>query len=270
MKIINTKQAELGLSTQDTLSLFICHTNARLDSMIPTSSGLNVDDVEGFGLSIIKKCVKMLDTLVLVCVEAQDYIVANAIVRMLADSLAVYKLIYGSTDEDEKEYRHYLYVKDGISSRIKTMKNDLAYDGTIPYESFQMLNDRYQNTRDSDYKIIEHCNKKLSKHKYAISYPEFHNQTSIIKSNWKFKILGSPSKAKLNQYTWKELYSLIDSREDIIDCISSHLSQYIHGLCLSNISDNDDIDEFEPFLSFGMKYIGIINNELDRLSGASR
>ena len=265
MKIVNKTQAELGISAQDTLLLLMQIASDKIDTIVPTSSSLNVDDINGFGLAILRKSVKMLDTLVFVCVRLQDYVVANAIVRMLADSLAVYRLIYASEDEDERIYRHFLYVKDGLSSRVDAMEHDLVYNGTISHEAFQALNDRYTDTRQSDKSVINHCNEILANHKYATSYPEFHRRTCIESSNWKYKILGSHRKAKNNQYTWKELYELIDKREDIIDCISSHLSQYIHGLCVSNILSNEDEDEFEPLLSFGMVFIGLINKELDRL-----
>lgn len=266
MKIVNKTQAELGISAQDTLLLLMQIASDKIDTIMPTSSSLNVDDINGFGLAILRKSVKMLDTLVFVCVRLQDYVVANAIVRMLADSLAVYRLIYASEDEDERIYRHYLYVKDGLSSRVDAMEHDLVYNGTISYEAFQELNDRYTDTRQSDKSVINHCNEILANHRYATLYPEFHIRTCTKKSpNWKYKILGSHRKAKNNQYTWKELYELIDKREDIIDCISSHLSQYIHGLCVSNILSNEDEDEFEPLLSFGMVFIGLINKELDRL-----
>lgn len=265
MKII--AQVESGISTQDALLLLIQGANYKIDTIVSTPSLLNVDDIDGFGLAILRKSVKMLNTLVFVCDRLQDYVTANAIVRMLADSIAVYRLIYAVEDEDERTYRHYLYLKDGLSSRVDTMEHDLVYNGTISHEAFQALNDRYTDTRQSDKSVINHCNEILANHKYATSYPEFHRRTCIESSNWKYKILGSHRKAKNNQYTWKELYELIDKREDIIDCISSHLSQYIHGLCVSNILDDNDIEEFEPLLSFGMVFIGIINQELDKLKG---
>lgn len=266
MKIVNKTQAELGISTQDALLLLMQIASDKIDTIVPTSSSLNVDDIDGFGLTILRKTVKMLNTLVFVCVRLQDYVVANAIVRMLADSLAVYRLIYASEDEDERIYRHYLYVKDGLSSRVDAMEHDLEYNGTISYEAFQALNDRYTDTRQSDKSVINHCNEILANHKYATLYPEFHRRTCTEKSpNWKYKTLGSDKNAKDNQYRWKELYELLDKREDIIVCISSHLSQYIHGLCVSNILDDNDIEEFEPLLSFGMVFIGIINQELDKL-----
>lgn len=266
MKIVNKTQAELGISSQDTLLLLMQIASDKIDTIVPTSSSLNVDDIDGFGLAILRKSVKMLDTLVFVCVRLQDYVVANAIVRMLADSLAVYRLIYASEDEDERIYRHYLYVKDGLSSRVDTMEHDLVYNGTISYEAFQALNDRYTDTRQSDKSVINHCDEILANHKYATLYQEFHRRTCTEKSpNWKYKTLGSDKNAKDNQYRWKELYELLDASTDVISCLSSHLSQYIHGLCVSNILDDNDIEEFEPLLSFGMVFIGIINQELDKL-----
>lgn len=265
MKIVNNTQVESGLTTQDTLLLLIKIANYKIDTIAPKSSLLNVDDIEGFRLAILRKSIKMLNTLVFVCVRLQDYVVANAIVRMLADSLAVYRLIYTAKDENEKTYRHYLYVKDGLSSRIDSMKHDLVFNNTISHEAFQALNERYEATRESDEEVVNHCNNILCKHRYASLYPEFHRCACVESSNWKYKILGSHLKAKKNQYTWKELYELIDKRKDIVDCISSHLSQYVHGLCVSNILSNEDEGEFEPLLSFGMVFIGLINQELDLL-----
>ncbi len=264
MRIVNNKQTELDISTRESLLLLIHCANERLNKIMSIHPFSGVEDVGGFGLVILSKNLKLLRTLVAVCVYDQDYVVANAIVRMLADSMAVYKLIYAVEDEDEKTYRHYLYVKDGLSSRADSMKYDLVYNKDIPYEVFQALNDRYTTTRQSDEKVINHCDEILGNHRYATLYPEFHRRTCIESSNWKYKNLGSIQKTKNNQYTWKELYGLIDKRDDVVNCISSHLSQYIHGLCVSNIISNEDEGEFEPLLSFGMVFIGLINKELDR------
>ena len=53
---------------------------------------------------------KSFDTLIKVVVEHKDYVSANCLLRMLGDSVAVFRLIYGEKDKDFLLLRHALYV----------------------------------------------------------------------------------------------------------------------------------------------------------------
>ena len=57
------------------------------------------------------------DTLIKVILNNKDYLSANCILRMLGDSVAVFRLIYMEPDKDLLVLRHSLYVIDGCEAR---------------------------------------------------------------------------------------------------------------------------------------------------------
>lgn len=221
----------------------------------------NIDDIEGIGLQIIAKCTKALKTLSTVCTICKDYSVANTTLRMIIDSIAIYNIVYAIPDKEEREYRHYLYIKDGIKSRLSTMEDELEYTGGISVEEFVRLQKRYKDTKTSDLSAIQHCNDILNKHSYSTLYSEFHKQT-IEHCNWRYKDNIYKSKINQNRYSWEELYVLLDPRKEIYTFISTHLTQFSHGFCVSNIVIEETSSDFNPILSFGIVAAGILQKFL--------
>lgn len=221
----------------------------------------NIDDIDGFGLQIFDKILTSLKTLISICNKSKDYPAACNLLRMIADSLSTYKLIYSSKDIEEKKFRHYLYVLDGITSRKKLMQNDISNDGTLSVNEFKQLLKQYESTRQSDNDAIKHCNEKLNNHIYSQNYPEFH-KLSINKCNWRYKDKVSSSINK-NRYSWGDMYRLLGLPNYFISFISLHLSQYSHGLCVSNLIHPKGENDFTPILSFGIIFAGKLINEID-------
>ena len=61
-------------------------------------------------------------------------------------------------------------------------------------------------------------------------------QKIVDDKNWKFKEFRKYKNIKENQYKWKDLYALI-GKTDFYD-LFSYLSQYAHGLSMSNLIVN--------------------------------
>lgn len=243
------------------LNISICLLEYKIDNLCKYHTINNIDDIDGFACQIAKKMVKSMRTLLAVCNRDKDYAVANSIIRMLADNMATFKLIYCQNEQNEKIYRHYLYILDGVSSRMKLLPETIQNDGKITKEEYTQLSKQIKDIRDSDLKAIEHCEQILNTHKYAIEYPEFHAQTMKYK-NWKYKTLSYTKNSNQNKYSWSEFYQLIDDRPTIQSFISGHLSQFVHGLCISNLSLNETEEDFYPIISFGICISGLLLNEL--------
>ena len=99
----------------------------------------NIGDLNSYPLLIVEKIIKVTRTLHSVINRDRDYVVANIIVRSLADYVSSLSFIYTEVDPSIKTLRHYLFVMDGLKGRIKDLPQDMKYDGRIKGEEFNRL-----------------------------------------------------------------------------------------------------------------------------------
>ena len=218
-----------------------------------------VADIPSYALAFIRKVLVQASTLVMVARKRQDYNTVCAMVRMLADNMATLNLVYGCDDDEEKVLRHLLYVMDGVSSRHDALVgHPMYYDGKIPRETYDALEKQVQGAIDNATKCINFCEDEIRKRAIYQTYSE-HIDKLIEKKNWKFKELGQP---QLKSYTWKEMYERLDINNG--SEMFPFLSQYVHGLSVSNIA-LDDPDDFEAPLSFAICLLGWLFNYLRRV-----
>ena len=229
--------------------------------LIKSHTANNIDDIDGFALQIIAKCLKSLRTLSVICTSCEDYPSANSILRMVIDSIAVYNIVYANLDIEERRYWHYLYIKDSIATRLSLMEEKIENTGGISEEEFAELQKQYEDTAASDRLVLHHCDEILSKHSYSSLYPEFHRQ-SLVNSNWRYREKVYKSNVNKNRYSWEDIYVSLDSRKDIYTFISSHLSQFVHGLCVSNIAIDETTKNSAAILSFGIVAAGKLRDFL--------
>ena len=86
--------------------------------------------------------------------------------------------------------------------------------------------------------------------------------TKIVEDrNWKFKEFKNYKKTGSNQYKWKDLYDLI-GKCDNFDLLS-YISQYAHGLSMSNLIINLDEQNIDGVLAEG---VGLIDRMIHYLS----
>ena len=268
MKVSVPGLEKLGktITTSDSLIMLICLLEYKVHLLREGKTENAIDDIDCMAMQMASKILKSLRTLVSVCTINLDYASSCALLRMIADNIAVYRLIYANGDLTEQEYRHYLYVLDGLSMRESLMKDEIEDEGNISEEDFEKLKRQYSSTRSSDLSSKDFCIKKLNNHIYATQYSLFHEQ-SISNRNWKFKNKTAVAKTKKvkveNQYSWKELYCLLDLKSDIESFFSSFLSQHIHGLILSNINTNEKQCDFEPIISIAISLLGCIQKDIE-------
>lgn len=127
-----------------------------------------------------------------------------------------------------------------LYQRFSDIPKTVIYDGKVSIEEYNKVKESTQKCLLNDAGGIGHCLKILNSHRYAAENPKFHKQ-SIEKRNWKFKRTEYCKKIKDNKYTWGEMYGLITNNKRTINFFSSHLSQYVHGLGLSNTNVDSDI-----------------------------
>ena len=98
----------------------------------------SIDELKAYPLQIASRILKSASTLHTIIEQNKDYVVANAIVRTLADTMASLYLIY-QEDGEAMALRHYLYVLDGINNRLKYLPENMFYDNSISKDEFDVL-----------------------------------------------------------------------------------------------------------------------------------
>lgn len=172
---------------------------------------------------------KSFDTFIKVVVEHKDYVSANCLLRMLGDSVAIFKLIYREPDQDLLLLRHALYVIDGCERNLAVLPEEEINKGTVPDDELEEVNKQIQYNREHRIRLMNEAQEILDHSPLQIKDKAAFDK--IVKDrNWKFKEFNS---SKSNQYKWKELYNLIDCCK-YIDLLS-YISQYAHGLSMSNL-----------------------------------
>ena len=172
------------------------------------------------------------DTFIKVIENHHDYVSANCLLRMLGDHVAVFRLVYGEKDENQRWLRHCLYVIDGCEQGMKVLPTEPINKGCLPDDELEkqtqqtLLNiERRQIMMNQAWEILDKLPLKQQD-------PEAF-QKIVDDRNWKFKEFKKYKNIKENQYKWKELYELIGKTE-FYDLLS-FLSQYAHGLSMSNL-----------------------------------
>ena len=218
----------------------------------------NIGDLNSYPLLIVEKIIKVTRTLHSVINRDRDYVVANIIVRSLADYVSSLSFIYTDTDQSVKTLRHYLFVMDGLKGRIKDLSHDMKYDGRIKEEEFNRLKKQINDALNNYRGACDFAQKQIQQ-------LQLYQENSVIideyikTANWRFKDFGRKTKS----YTWKELYDYI--KLPINTAFFSSLSEFVHGLSSSNLTFGEDYENFEPLLSIATSLLGKVSKMLDTI-----
>lgn len=166
--------------------------------------------------TIIERIVQMFHSLELLTKNTLDEVSARCILRGILDSVTTYCLIYQRTDINDMLFRHYLFALDGWREYKKSVIS-------ISEEN------EYKDKEDyaCDY-VIKQIEKKLEEHIYYVQDRATANLL-IQNSNWKYESLQNPRSMK-----YGEMYSTVGFNSKTIEYFQGYLSQFVHGLCLSN------------------------------------
>lgn len=220
-----------------------------------------IKDIDGIEAYFILDILKTLSTLELICKKA-DYNSGNTLCRSLVDKMSIFKLVFANANSDERKYRYYLYIIDGMRERKNLLNEKLEYDGKITKEEFKKLSMQYNSAYKNTIETIEFCEKELNKHPYSSLYPEFHKQV-LEKGCWQYIELGKiGKKGKISFYKWEDLYELLDKRGTIKKMFSKFLSQYVHGLSMSILPNQDCFENLEGIISIGVCMQGVVIDEI--------
>ena len=191
----------------------------------------SVLDIKGYVAHFCYLRLKAFDTLIKVVVEHKDYLSSNCLLRMLGDNVAVFRLIYRESDIDFLFLRHALYVIDGCVNNLNVLPDADINKGSVPDNELEEANKQIRYNREHRQRLMREAQEILD-HSPLQSKDKAAFDRIVEDRNWKFKEFVNRKKEK-NQYNWNELHDLIGECKyfDIL----SYISQYVHGLSMSNL-----------------------------------
>ena len=205
------------------------NTVKRVRNLYPYKS---VGDIKGYVAQFCYIRLISFDTFIKVVVEHKDYVTANCILRMLGDSVANFRLIYREPDNDLLLLRHALYVIDGCKKNLEVLPEEDINKGSVPDDELEETNKQILYNREHRKHMMREAQDILDQSPLQIKDKTAFDK--IVKDcNWKFKKFEYYNTIHDNQYKWKELYELIGCCK-YFDLLS-YISQYVHGLSMSNL-----------------------------------
>lgn len=257
MRIPIPEVTECFGSIENALNSVLRYCDVIIEKAKKVCPSTSVNDVSGYALEFCRKTLVQTTTLAKVAHEREDYNTTCSLVRILADNVSTIKLIYAAENVEEKILRHLLYVMDGATTRFEYLKDHpKPYDGKIPKETYDALCVQVQEIKNNALDCIAFCTNSIKAHPcYAVHQSSIDELINL--RNWKFKTINKPKKK--DAYTWNEMYNLLDIKNN--GYIFSFLSQFVHGLSISNIVLNDKND-FEAPLTFAFSLVGWVLNFL--------
>lgn len=206
-----------------------------------------LNDLKSYQCTILHKCVLSFYSLYVVILNCRDYYSSGTLIRMIADNLSSYNLIYHENDDTKKQLRHYLFVLDGLIVRQNFLEDHtLPYDGSIPCDEYDALVDQINFAKENTKDAIIFCKEAIyNLDLYKTSKDSI--DMLIRKHNWRFMDISIPN----GHYKWEDLYSQLCNKPAFTD-MEKLLSQFVHGLSLSNLDTEDTDSDFEPILSLGI------------------
>lgn len=205
------------------------NTVNRLTSLYQNAS---VQNLKGYVAHFCYLRLKSFDTLIKVVVEHKDYVSANCLLRMMGESVAVFRLIYGEKNMDFLLLRHALYVIDGCERNMAVLPEKDISEGSLPDNELEEANRQIRYSREHRQRLMREAQEILNQS--TLPQRDKAAFDKIVEDrNWKFKEFKFYKKKGSNQYKWQELYELLDECKyyDLL----SYISQYAHGLSMSNL-----------------------------------
>ena len=83
----------------------------------------NANDIKSYQAIMINRIAKSFGTMIDILEVSNDPITGYCLLRTITDSVYTYCFIYDNDNNEEVEFRHYLYLLDGCSQFAKTFSS---------------------------------------------------------------------------------------------------------------------------------------------------
>lgn len=220
-----------SIPLKDVFNVYLIIIQASIGYLKEKYSSDNVDDIKSYQVIILNRILQSMSTIEVILSHIKDPISSYGLLRMIIDSICSYCFIYDNDNIEEVKFRHYLYLLDGCSRYNELCTVDIT-DNTIKPESD---NNKYTEAQKQTSGIMNNfqdgIRELLNKHPYKTEN-SFVAEKIIKAKEWKYKTIDSDDSK--NYYDWQGLYEKVGCSNQMSRFISKFLSQYVHGLFLSN------------------------------------
>lgn len=225
----------------------------QLRSMFPEKA---INNIDGYKVGILTKLMFASCSFMVIIEQTHDYSSAATILRSIADNLASYILVYHEKNADELLLRHYLFLYDGLNSRLNgRLAINPDTNTSIPKTEEDLLKKAIEDATINDNNTITICLNSIRSNNLYINYST-EIEFLIEHRNWKYISLDKYK----NSFKWEKMYPLINGKESS-SVFLSYLSQYVHGLSSSNLFyDIDNTSTFNELIGIGITFLGKIND----------
>lgn len=223
-----------------------------------------INDLLAFELGAYKRVIVNLRSFTTLCQIGEDFNSCCTLARSIADSICALKLIYEAKNPDENTFRHYLYILDGVSERYKLLPENIRNNGRITEIEYEQLKSQCNTAKRNCVEVIEFCERTLSNHPITIKFNKFANEAIKFKA-WKYKSYELTKRGKIELYSWKDMYELLDSRDSIVSMYSTYFSQFVHGLSISCVPCLKAEDNIDSIASVGVCLQGQVRKRLEAI-----
>lgn len=204
---------------------------AYVDAIEQLYHSKNANEIKSYQGIILRRIVNTLKTLDRVLVISKDPISGYSLLRTIADSICAYCFIYENDNKDEVEFRHFLYLSDGCSQFVNAFPLALNNNGLIDKsEEVKISNELDQEITNLDVfhnNLFDYlCNSNIACNSKSEA------DIIIKKRDWKYRTISHYSEK--GSYNWRDIYDKVGCDSFMVNFFSTFLSQYVHGLFLSN------------------------------------
>lgn len=211
--------------------LYFFILEAYVDAVEQLYHSKNANEIKSYQGIMLRRIVNSLKTLDQVLVISKDPISGYSLLRTIADSICAYCFIYENDNNDEVEFRHFLYLLDGCSQFVNAFPLAMKNNGLIEKSEEEKIS--YELDQEKTNLDVFHnnlfdylFNSNIARHSKSEA------DIIIKKRDWKYRTILHYSEKK--SYNWRDIYDKVGCDSFMVDFFSTFLSQYVHGLFLSN------------------------------------
>lgn len=190
-----------------------------------------VNDVKSYQTIMLKRVVKSLKTLNQVLGVSKDPISAYTLLRTIADSVCSYCFIYENESKEEVEFRHYLFLLDGCSQFVNAFPSSFTNSELIE-ETEEAINQMETDQEKTNLVTFQKHLLLYIKCTSVVSSSPKETEDIIRNRDWKYRDVVHYLKKE--SYSWQDIYEKAGADYNMMNFFSVFLSQYVHGLFLSN------------------------------------
>lgn len=228
---------KMGIDNEGLFELAFCELDYMSKELQKIHNSPSVIDLNSYFLIAVRKMLDSWQTIHFLCDNRVDVSSLLTLSRMIVDNYTIlYFIHFIPKTIEERKLRHYLYILDGINYRLNELQKfpSITFDPNyIEQSEIDQLSLRIKTTIEND---LTAKDRLLSEIRRSPLYHANMENSIIQDFNWKYKKLDGA--IRRNRYSWFELYKLVGIKESVSSFISGYMSEFVHGLCMSNIAYN--------------------------------